>query len=73
MIILAASSVRRSNLTSYEIRQMLDIIRGDSNLKEKMGKIMDRDRYEDAIETRFEKLEAANKTLTERVAALESK
>lgn len=73
MIILAASSVRRSNLTSYEIRQMLDIIRGDSSLKEKMGKIMDRDRYEDAIETRFEKLEAANKTLTERVAALESK
>lgn len=60
-------------MTSYEIRQMLDTIRGDSNLKEKIGKILDRDRYEDAIETRFETLEAANKTLMERVAALEAK
>lgn len=60
-------------MTSYEIRQMLDTIRGDSNLKEKIGKILDRDRYEDAIETRFEELEAVNKTLMERVAALEAK
>lgn len=73
MIILVASSARRSKLTSYEIRQMLDTIRGDSGLKEKVGKILDRDRYEDALETRFEKLEAANKELAARVEAIEKK